>query len=774
MRASISRSPTPFYDIIALPKPPPHTLIELISAMLKTPSRSKEIKAVPNLRLNAQRLFLLLASLESIGVIIALTWIRSGPNTAWLFGYSLSRWLMILVAVGFNYIFVSALLHSFRKLDRFNRVVDKVESLIHLPGVLWMSTLILLGGIFLGFYILYTPISSHLGAISSRLTPVLVIILILFGLQTIIFTNYLYFVTTSRKPSTNNRRVSMLRYSTYFFLVSLVIRLLFAFPVIANNVAPKYDEIGYYARAQGFEIVLDDLVGDTPPKIKDASAYGGGKWPPLHSFILGLSLFFGESNWATARVTVVVLSALTTPLVYLITTKSFNAKGGIYAALIHIFYPSFIAYSHYLWSETTYIFFLLLAFYSIILVVDSQRGKKKLAFAILAGIFLGLSGLTRTASLPFLIIMPLWLFMALKKTKHRATYPLIVFSTCIIVWLPWLVLLQQKEGRFMPLATTGGYNLYLGNNPFDSNKRSLVLQSIGEYAEINSIHPDLAARTLAFEEIQGDIGGFFVNSLSRLSRLWAVDSFLMRHTLSLVYPPLEPDAILWIWAYVIISYFLLLLLAMWGLISTSFKNQPLRLIIILVVSGMVLPAISVSITRMHIPLLALLLPAAGIGVANIKIEASRAKKYFILMIGLILSFKIISTIPNVMSFTNPSSYYINPVNKIDDIVGSNTTFADTIKIRILNDEAYTIRINIISEGYLFENNNSREFIWDFPSEKNTLSLIIVSNEVSIPLELEISSESLNQSVIIYPIDGDHWKQWQPVGIDQVIYVWLGG
>ena len=68
---------------------------------------------------------------------------------------------------------------------------------------------------------------------------------------------------------------------------------------------------------------------------------GGGHWPPAHPLALGCGFSVAGVSFASARTVVMLLSAITTPLVYLFALRLTGSKGAVIAALFHIFYPSF-------------------------------------------------------------------------------------------------------------------------------------------------------------------------------------------------------------------------------------------------------------------------------------------------------------------------------------------------------------------------------------------------------------------------------------------------
>ena len=325
-----------------------------------------------------------------------------------------------------------------------------------------------------------------------------------------------------------------------------------------------------------------------------------------------------------ARIIGTIMSALTTVLVYSLTLKLFSKRAAIFAAVIHIFYPSFIAYSHYLWSETTFILLLLLSVYYAVSISDARTIRQKVRYAALSGLFLGLSGLTRAVALPYLFIIPLWLAYTLKESNLKICLTLIL--SWVMVILPWQASLAMAEKRFVPLSTSGGYNLYLGNNPWipegsgsswgHAKSKESLGNAIKEYAHTNSLDADSAAQSLAIGEIGGDLNSFFIRCFYKFRMLWASDFFVMRHIFHAAYPPMPYAIACLIWIMVFISYVSFIAWAVRGFFVAGFRPQQKNLILIMVIAGMIPPVISVAMSRLHQPLLALLLPVVGHGAAT--------------------------------------------------------------------------------------------------------------------------------------------------------------
>ena len=140
---------------------------------------------------------------------------------------------------------------------------------------------------------------------------------------------------------------------------------------------------------------------------------------PNESFDKQIGFFLFGVNPTSARIMMVLVSSLTTPLVYILARKISSDKVAFYASLVHIFYPSFLAYSHYLWSETPFIFLLLLSIYLLILLIEAQYSLQKLSLAALCGLVIGLGTLTRSSMVTYISIVPIMLFVITKNITWR-------------------------------------------------------------------------------------------------------------------------------------------------------------------------------------------------------------------------------------------------------------------------------------------------------------------------------------------------------------------
>ncbi|MCH8224123.1 MAG: glycosyltransferase family 39 protein, partial [Chloroflexi bacterium] len=97
------------------------------------------------------------------------------------------------------------------------------------------------------------------------------------------------------------------------------------------------------------------------PYLKDLPQYPGAYQPPAYVVFLAAVLGVTGRSVLAAKAAQVVLSGLTVLLVYAIGRSWFDRRRGLIAAGICALYPNLIAFSHYLWTETFFIFVFLLA-----------------------------------------------------------------------------------------------------------------------------------------------------------------------------------------------------------------------------------------------------------------------------------------------------------------------------------------------------------------------------------------------------------------------------
>jgi len=581
-----------------------------------------------------------------------------------------------------------------------------------------------------------------------------------------------------------NQRVTTGRAMMVLFAASLGLRLLVCVAVIRTDVPLLYDEADYFDRALAFrELYVGFLGGDAPSEETWSRAYGGGHWPPLHPMAMATGLAIFGPNIAVARLLNVVISALTTSLIFGMTLTLSNSRAAWAAALLHLVYPTFVAYSHYLWSETTAIALGVSGISLAVATAECRPGRRKIARATLTGVVCGLGALTRPAALPMVFVIPLWLAYSAREWRSRRSTAAIALAAGLAMLLPWAAMASSREKTLVPLSTLGGYNLALGNNPWvpagygsswghEESKASLHAR-LQDVAQRNSIGWETAAYLVAWEEVRKKPRLFLTRVRERLQMLWSPDFFPLRHLFSAVYPPL-PKLLTGLLAGLSIAcYFGLMILTFLGLFDRRLSHRGLLLSVL--ATGLVLPALTFGMSRLHLPLLALLLPAAGSGLTQILPQKTSQPggtrpRTVALLIGLLFSSIAASTVPKVArTYLQPSSYY---ASVFESLPRAEVTYSDRLHFRLAEGSHDSITLRIIPTTARFEN-GGRELRWRPTLDHPELDVRILSHDRQ-PLEIEITSVDTGTQQRLHPVSRMSWRTWRVTDIPNLEIQWVGG
>ncbi len=438
-------------------------------------------------------------------------------------------------------------------------------------------------------------------------------------------------------------------------------------------------------------------------------------------------------------------------------------------------------------SETAFTLILVAAAIQVIELREAPDARR----GAIAGVLLGLAALTRTVGVIYLAVAPLWLAYALRKRTGFRWLPALVFAVSLLVVSPWELALRHKEGRWLPLSTSGPLNLVLGNHPWvpdgvgsswgDPESAAPMKVAISEMRGSLGLSLRDAATVLARSEIQAHPGRFLLRTGYRLRELWAVDFIPLRHLLRCVYPPISPWLAGVICLLVAISYLALLGLVLSGLVGLRSKSSAMSLPICLVLSGMIPPALTVASSRMHLPLLVLLLPLAGQGAMHLREGFRRAE---VVVAGALLAavlIAVVSGVPRILSrHLEPSSHYAGLVSVLATPFGVEVRSADAIALRQRATAATAVvEIELATPGARLHSNSPRStdspdhtsLRWDTAVDRD-LQLIIVLSPAAPPPELLIRvGERVGR---VEPVVSAQWRVWRSTGIPGLEVRWLGG
>lgn len=216
-------------------------------------------------------------------------------------------------------------------------------------------------------------------------------------------------------------------------------------------------ELLLLARMGDIEPILDEVdyvfAGESVAR-GEGIRYRSRLWdevyqPPLYALFLG-AVFRSGGGPVASKVAQALLAALSTWFVFLLGKRWSGQRAGLVAAGLFAFYPTLVAFTHYNYSETLFLFWLLLAF---LLLFGPGGEPARPGGMLLAGLALGLAALTRAVVAYLAPALVLWILLAtrdLRATALRGGPLLIGFALAI---LPWQVELQRRYGGFLLICS---------------------------------------------------------------------------------------------------------------------------------------------------------------------------------------------------------------------------------------------------------------------------------------------------------------------------------
>ena len=258
----------------------------------------------------------------------------------------------------------------------------------------------------------------------------------------------------------------------YVFLLSLTVRVLW----VANAyVSPIGDHHGYnrsalewletgkyrvrgcqYAyKPPGYPALLAAIYGLWGQDWKMVEVEQAVRW---HQYGLLLS-----HDWKVVGFVQAVIGATVSGLLALLAGTIVSFRVGLLAGLMHVFWPTAIAFVPVLANDNLTVF-LLVAGLLCLTRIRTGRGAFQTTLACCAGMCQGLMLLVRPSSIFF---MPAWLILAGLDPVHRRWHPrtllLCALSIGVVVG-PWLYYTYSVGLGVGVFSTQGGYALWWGNN----------------------------------------------------------------------------------------------------------------------------------------------------------------------------------------------------------------------------------------------------------------------------------------------------------------------
>lgn len=362
---------------------------------------------------------------------------------------------------------------------------------------------------------------------------------------------------------------------------------------------------------------------------------GAYQAPGYAAFMAGVMKLCGRDVF-WVKLAQVLLGAATTWLVYALGRDAVSRLAGLIAAWLHALDPTFIAFTHFIFTETLFLFL-----FTAGLWLWMRPAPLNFPRALGAGVFFAAAAYVKSSVVYLLPLLAAWLVWR-ERRQLRAALRFCALAS--LAWIgcvaPWTLRNLEVHGGFVLIDSSGPFNLWRGNQPnayqrrlqgTDWNMRLLPPFDAHTYAPVADVGgssvveiaremfatpepTDLqvmeAAQRSAVSYALDDLGWTAHRALYKVVDLWNPTSFVMRHLERDGYGELSPTLSLTLsWACVL-SYLLVWSLAapaLWRLRRTSLGGMALLLIYYYTA----IHAVTFGLTRFRMPVMPILMVLAG-------------------------------------------------------------------------------------------------------------------------------------------------------------------
>jgi len=156
-----------------------------------------------------------------------------------------------------------------------------------------------------------------------------------------------------------------------------------------------------------------------------------------------------------------------------------------------------------------------------------QQSRARL---VVAGLLWGIAILTRAVCFAYGPAVVVWLFLVMPHVRARMTAIAAVAIPCALVMAPWSIRTSYVHGRFVPLSTQAGLQLFISNNPLSTGVMAIdqemtEMQLVPQFSwEPNEAIRDKRYQREAVKFIRENPGRFLQLCFIRFTEFWKIYS----------------------------------------------------------------------------------------------------------------------------------------------------------------------------------------------------------------------------------------------------------
>ena len=223
---------------------------------------------------------------------------------------------------------------------------------------------------------------------------------------------------------------------------------------------------------------------------------------PLYPYFLAAMLKLSGDSTLFVRIVQIIIGSMSCALAYGVGARCFGQRVGVITGVLCAFYWVLAYFDGELLLPVLLVFLVLLGF--VLAFVAAERGSIPLAG--LAGLVFGLYAVTRPNILVFFPLLILWAVRISRRAGKRwAPFVVLMAVGCLLPSTLVTVRNRVVGDDWVFVASQGGVNFYIGNNP-ESNGMQAVVPGTretwwGGFEDTQAIAQDAAGRPLKPSEM---------------------------------------------------------------------------------------------------------------------------------------------------------------------------------------------------------------------------------------------------------------------------------
>lgn len=334
---------------------------------------------------------------------------------------------------------------------------------------------------------------------------------------------------------------------------------------------------------------------------------------PVYSYFLaGAYAIFGH-DFILVRIIQCLLDSVTLLVIFAIARLLFDRSVATIAASIYALYPLLIYSANTFFPTTLFTLLLSLATWSLF-----QLKQQATAFrSALLGVIFGISVLTVPTILAFIPLALVWLFFALEKKGGKFIFNAgIIIVMMGVVLSPWLIRNQKVFNKSLLIATNGGYNFWMGNNPLAKGSTGNGIKPPEYLAQqLSRAKSEIEKEQLfyhdAFQFVKKEPARFIGLTIQKALNLWRF--YPTPDTGYKILPALSK-------ILSAITYTPVLILALLGIILSGSRKREVVLLLLLFLAVTVSYSLFITKVRFRLPLDPYLIVLASYALSELKIK----------------------------------------------------------------------------------------------------------------------------------------------------------